>query len=130
MLPFTLKLIYDGAHVQHGRGVCTLSRLSACLLAIAFINVGGAVLVATPAYALAPQPAQFVSHKAGQAAPAFSLEKAVAKVRREVAGRILSARTVRDEQDNGRITHRIKVLTPQGRVIVIRIDAQSGKRLP
>jgi len=55
----------------------------------------------------------------------FTLEQAVAKVRSEVPGRILSAETA--EQD-GKIIYRIKVLTPDGRVVVIEIDARSGKR--
>lgn len=56
--------------------------------------------------------------------PGYTLEQAVAKVRAEVPGRILSAETVTRE---GRVIYRIKVLTEDGRVTVIEIDARSGK---
>ncbi len=51
---------------------------------------------------------------------ALSLDEAAAQVGRETGGRILSARTLRE---NGRLMHRIKVLTPEHRVRVIEIDA-------
>lgn len=54
----------------------------------------------------------------------YTLEQAVAKVRAEVPGRILSAETVVHE---GRVVYRIKVLTDDGRVTVIEIDAHTGK---
>lgn len=50
----------------------------------------------------------------------ISLDEAAAEVGRETGGRILSARTV---QENGRLRHRFKVLTPEHRVRVIEIDA-------
>ena len=131
MLPFARKLIYDGTRVHLGRGACSLTRPPAYLLAITVIGLGGGALAPHTAHALAPSPVQWVSHEQRALPPLpFSLKQAVAKVRREVAGRILSARTVRDERLGGRTTHLIKVLTPRGRVIVIRIDAQTGKRLP
>jgi hypothetical protein len=48
------------------------------------------------------------------------LSEAVADVRRETGGRILSANTVRK---GGLFMHRIKVLTPDKRVVIYEIDA-------
>lgn len=48
-----------------------------------------------------------------------SLDESVARVRRETRGRVLSADT---EQRDGESVHRIKVLTPDGRVRVLTID--------
>lgn len=50
-----------------------------------------------------------------------SLDEAVSRVRRQTNGKILSAETVRA---NGRMVHVIKVLTPDGRVKRVRIDAR------
>jgi len=49
-----------------------------------------------------------------------SLDQAVAQVREETGGRVLSAKTV---EKRGKRTHRIKVLTPKKRVRVITINA-------
>jgi uncharacterized membrane protein YkoI len=49
-----------------------------------------------------------------------SLDAAVARVRRETGGRILSAETV---NQGGHRVHRIKVLTPDHRVRIINVDA-------
>jgi uncharacterized membrane protein YkoI len=48
------------------------------------------------------------------------LSEAVDDVRRETGGRILSAKTIRKE---GLFMHRIKVLTPDQRVVIYEIDA-------
>lgn len=60
-----------------------------------------------------------------EAAPrdGISLDAAVARVRRDTGGRVLSAET---REDRGRATHRIKVLLRDGSVRVINVDAQSG----
>jgi uncharacterized membrane protein YkoI len=49
-----------------------------------------------------------------------TLDQAVAQVRRETKGRVLSAKTVRD---NGMFVHRIKVLTPENQVEIHEIEA-------
>lgn len=49
-----------------------------------------------------------------------SLDEAVSRVRRQTNGKILSADTVRID---GRSVHIIKVLTPDGRVKRIRVNA-------
>jgi len=50
----------------------------------------------------------------------ISLDQAIAQVRRQTGGRILSANT---SSSGGRKTHNIKVLMPNGVVRVIRVNA-------
>lgn len=54
----------------------------------------------------------------------ISLDEAVARVRRETGGRVLSAEA-RDR--HGDTTYRIKVLLPNGAVRVVNVDARSGR---
>jgi uncharacterized iron-regulated membrane protein len=54
----------------------------------------------------------------------ISLDEAVSRVRRQTGGKILSAETSRVD---GRRVHRIKVLTEQGRVQRLQVDARSGQ---
>jgi len=54
----------------------------------------------------------------------ISLDEAVSRARRQSDDKILSAETVRVE---GRRVHRIKVLTGQGRVKHVQIDADTGR---
>lgn len=49
----------------------------------------------------------------------ISLDQAVAKVQRAIGGRVLDAREVGND-------YRIKVLTPDGEVRVVFVDARSG----
>ena len=63
-------------------------------------------------------PKQERSHK--QRPTSIDLEDAIAKVRRDTGGRVLSANTVRK---NGRSVHRIKVLTDDQRVRIINVNA-------
>ncbi len=51
----------------------------------------------------------------------MSLDAAVALARRETGGKVLSAETV---NDGGRLVHRVKVLTPDQRVRVLRYPAR------
>ncbi len=55
-----------------------------------------------------------------------SLDSAVAAARERTGGRVLSAET---RQEKGRPVHYIRLLTPDGRVQRVRIDARSGRRL-
>ena len=55
-----------------------------------------------------------------------SLDQAVAMVRRQTSGRIIKASTRRS---NGRAVHHVRVLTRDGKVFTVRIDAASGRRL-
>jgi len=56
--------------------------------------------------------------------PAVSLDRAVANVRKH--GHVLSAESVRR---GGRDVHRIRILTEEGRVRNLYVDAQTGKLL-
>jgi uncharacterized membrane protein YkoI len=55
----------------------------------------------------------------------ISLDEAVAQARKRYNGKVLSAETVRVD---GRKVHRIKILTKDGRVKRITVDAGSGKK--
>ena len=54
----------------------------------------------------------------------ISLDEAVSRARRQSDGKILSAETVRVD---GRRVHRVKLLTPDGRVTRVEIDADTGR---
>ncbi len=53
-----------------------------------------------------------------------TLEQAVSEARDRHPGRVLSAET---EQRNGRESHNIRILTDDGRVKRLHIDAESGR---
>lgn len=55
----------------------------------------------------------------------MSLDQAVDQVRRSTGARVLSAET---DRRSGRSVHRIKVLTPDGQVRYIQIDAAGRGR--
>jgi uncharacterized membrane protein YkoI len=57
----------------------------------------------------------------------ISLDEAVSRVRRQSDGRILSAENVRRD---GRRVYRIKVLSQDGRVSRVDIDADTGRPAP
>ena len=54
----------------------------------------------------------------------MNLDQAVAMVRKRYGGKVISAETV---SDGGKTTHVIKLLSDQGRVRTVRVDAESGK---
>lgn len=55
-----------------------------------------------------------------------SRDDAAAIVQKATGGRVLA---VDQSERQGRLVWRVKVLTPQGEVIVVLIDAASGRRL-
>ncbi|BCX88393.1 hypothetical protein MIN45_P0762 [Methylomarinovum tepidoasis] len=57
---------------------------------------------------------------------AITVEEAAKAVQQEVKGRVLGAKTVTED---GRKIHVIRILTPDGRVRHIRVDAASGRIL-
>jgi uncharacterized membrane protein YkoI len=68
---------------------------------------------------------------AALAAPVYALsrvspDEAAAIARRESAGRVLA---VEKSSSGGREVYRVKVLTPNGEVRVILIDAETGNKL-
>lgn len=56
----------------------------------------------------------------------MTLDRAVNRVREGLGGRVLSAKTYRE--DHGEI-HQIRIINDQGRVRRIRVDAQTGRLL-
>lgn len=60
-----------------------------------------------------------------QAERRTSLEQAVNEARDRYPGRVLSAET---QRKGGRESHQIRILTDQGRVKRLRIDAESGRQ--
>ncbi len=58
-------------------------------------------------------------HKVAERSSGISLDQAAEQVRRQTGGRILSAETV---NKNGRRVHRIKVLTPDHKVVIREIN--------
>jgi len=62
----------------------------------------------------------------GAAAATLDLEAAAERVKERFDGRVLGGKTVTEE---GRTVYVIRVLTPDGRVRHIRVDAQSGEIL-
>lgn len=56
----------------------------------------------------------------------ISLDQAVARIRQETGGRILSARA---QVRKGRTVYRIKVLMPSGYVKSFHVDAVTGKTI-
>ena len=54
------------------------------------------------------------------------LDRAAKQVQKKVHGRVLGAKTV---TESSRTIHVIRVLTPDGRVVHVRVDAESGKIL-
>ncbi len=77
---------------------------------------GGAVAPAKPAAA--------ASARVAQASNGISLEQATQMVRQQTGGQVLRAETKRDK---GRVVHRIRVLTEDGRVRTWHVDAESGR---
>jgi uncharacterized membrane protein YkoI len=86
----------------------------------------GALFMAAPLGAQSPRyppPAEFARPPAR---PAQGLEEAVNQVRERVGGRVLSAET---QEGDGRPRHVIRILTPDGRVRRVQVDAASGRML-
>lgn len=55
----------------------------------------------------------------------LSLDEAVARVRRDTGGRVLSAEA---HEKRGAVSYRIKVLMPNGAVRVYQVDAHGGRK--
>ncbi len=62
----------------------------------------------------------------GAAAATLDLEAAAERVKERFDGRVLGGKTVTED---GRTVYVIRVLTPDGRVRHIRVDAQTGEIL-
>jgi hypothetical protein len=98
----------------------TNQRQILCWLAIV-LATGPAVVTAHYAYQGFPL---YIAQRGHSDNGATSLDQAVSRARRQTKGQVLSAETIRVD---GRKIHRIKVLTTNGRVKRINIDAIPGK---
>ena len=88
-----------------------MKRLTTALLILLALGAGSAIAASDRSggfYRVAEKPA------------GISLDQAAEQVRRQTGGRILSAETVNRD---GRPVHRIKVLTPERRVVIREIAA-------
>ena len=56
-----------------------------------------------------------------------NLDRAVSRIRGRTGGRVLSAET---RDNDGRRVHHIRILTNNGKVRRVRVDAESGETLP
>ena len=63
------------------------------------------------------------SHSVYAQSPRYSLDDAIALVKRKHDGTVVRAKTV---QQDDRTIHQIRILTPDGRVRTIIVDAQTG----
>jgi len=88
-----------------------MKRLTIALLILLSLGTGSAM--AAPAW-------QGNMLQVADRSQGISLDQAVERVRRQIGGRILSAETV---TRNGQQVHRIKVLTPDHRVVIREIPA-------
>jgi uncharacterized membrane protein YkoI len=85
-------------------------------LVCALLLCAGGIPAGTPA---AADPVRLA-----QASEAVSLAEATRMVRERTGGQVLRAETKRDK---GRIVHRIRILTEDGRVRTWHVDAESGQ---
>lgn len=89
-----------------------MKRLTAALLIL--LALGANTVSAAPAWQ------QDRWQVAARESAGISLDQAAEQVRRQTGGRILSAETI---EKNGRRVHRIKVLTPDHKVVIREINA-------
>ena len=75
----------------------------------------------TPGISFAKGAHQLIARRGNDTGGGTSLSEAVQQVQRETGGRVLSADTINQD---GRLVHRIKVLTSSGQVRVMTIDAR------
>jgi uncharacterized membrane protein YkoI len=88
---------------------------AAVLVCGLFLSAGG-ISAGTPAGA---EPVRLA-----QASEAVGLAEATRMVRERTGGQVLRAETKRDK---GRVVHRIRILTEDGRVRTWHVDAESGR---
>ena len=79
-----------------------------------------AVVASQPGFAAGPD-----GHR-GQSHRGISLDRAASRAREDYRGRIISAET---EQENGRGSHKIRILTEDGRVRRLQVDPRTGEYL-
>ena len=94
-----------------------MKRLTTALIIL--LGLGGGIATAAPG-GHSGHSGHGSLHKVAERSSGISLDQAAEKVRRQTGGRILSAETV---NKNGRPVHRIKVLTPDHKVVIREINA-------
>lgn len=92
--------------------------LAAAFLCALALGVPSVVQVAQAA------PARPVELRLAQASEQVSLAEATRRVQQSTGGQVLRAETKRDK---GRVVHRIRVLTEDGRVRTVHVDAETGR---
>jgi uncharacterized membrane protein YkoI len=93
-----------------------MKRLTTALLILLALGTGPA--------AAAPSWHGGELYRAAEKSSAITLDQAASQVRQQTGGRILSAETV---NRNGERVHRIKVLTPDRKVVIREISAGNGR---
>lgn len=73
-----------------------------------------------------PHPLLLIAQRGHADNGGISLDEAVRRARQQYKGKVLSAETIRVD---GRKIYRIKILTKNGRVKRIRIDARTGQTI-
>ena len=92
--------------------------LAAAFLCALALGAGQAAQAARPAEARGPE------LRLAQASEQVSLAEATRRVQQSTGGQVLRAETKRDK---GRVVHRIRVLTEDGRVRTVHVDAETGR---
>jgi uncharacterized membrane protein YkoI len=64
-----------------------------------------------------------LSQEANSDSPRYSLDDAITLVKEKVGGRVLRAETL---QHDNRTVYQVRIITDDGRVRTINVDAQSG----
>lgn len=96
---------------RHGRACLALAAALLCALAPALV-------------AAQPGPPAVPGLRIAQAEERISLAEATRMVQQRFGGQVLRAETRRDD---GRVVHRIRVLTEDGRVRTVQVDAATGR---
>jgi uncharacterized membrane protein YkoI len=99
----------------------SLRQLAGALVLLLAAGVAGA---ATFGFSHAPEHPWMIAQRDHARNGGLSLDEAINRARRRHDGKVLSADTV---GDNGNKEHRIRILTPDGRVKRFRMDAGNGK---
>jgi hypothetical protein len=107
------------------RGYLTMGKLRIAAGVIAMLLLGGPVHSSPFAFGHVPQHPWIVAQRDHARNGGLSLDEAINRTRRSHDGKVLSADTV---GDNGNRVHRIRILTPDGRVKRFRLDAGNGKK--
>ena len=102
-----------------------MDRLHGLAGALVLLLVAGLAEAGPRGFSHAPQHPWLIAERDHSRNGGLSLDEAIDRARRRHDGKVLSADTV---GDNGKKQHRIRILTPDGRVKRFRMDAENGKK--